>query len=377
MEQQSKSEQPGNSDFALTLYRTLSAADKNNVFISPYSISSALGMLLLGSKENTATELKQALQHGALTDTNMYEQNLEIMLKFLQLESITLETASKLFPEKSFSVSEDFNEKCQKYYRAKTESLNFAENPEDSREAINRWVEEQTKGKITDFLPGGSITNSTKLVLANAIYFKGDWLRKFNEAETHDVDFFVDENQTKKVTMMTQQRFYKFAKDEELGVDVVELPYKNENFSMLLLVPTERFGLQALEESLTAAKLKSITSYYWSMGEIILELPRMKFEYEVDLVSHLKQLGVNDVFDAAKANLTGLSEAGNLHVSGAYHKAVIEVNEEGSEVAPGMVRIVRLPRHPPQRVVCDHPFMFIIRHIPTSSILFVGKFVSP
>ena len=377
MEQQSKSEQPGNSDFALTLYRTLSAADKNNVFISPYSISSALGMLLLGSKENTATELKQALQYGALTDTNIHEQNLEIMQKFLQLESITLETASKLFPEKSFSVSEDFYEKCQKYYRAKTESLNFAENPEDSREAINHWVEEQTKGKITDFLPGGSITNSTKLVLANAIYFKGDWLDKFNEAETHDVDFFVDENQTKKVTMMAQQNFYKFAKDEELGVDVVELPYKNENFSMLFLVPTERFGLQALEESLTAAKLKSITSYYWSIGEIILGLPRMKFEYEVDLVSHLRQLGVNDVFDAAKANLTGLSEAGNLHVSGAYHKAVIEVNEEGSEVPPGMVRIVCPSLDQPQRVVCDHPFMFIVCHIPTSSILFVGKFVSP
>ena len=289
--QQSKSEQPENLDFALTLYRKLSAADKKNLFISPYSISSALGMLLLGSKENTATELKQALQHGALTDTNIHEQNLEIMQKFLQLESITLETASKLFPEKSFSVSEDFYEKCQKYYRAKTESLNFAENPEDSREAINHWVEEQTKGKITDFLPGGSVRNSTKLVLANAIYFKGDWLDKFKKAKTNDVDFFVDEKQTKKVTMMTQQRKYKFAKDEELGVDVVELPYKNENFSMLLLVPTERFGLQALEESLTAAKLKSITSYLFET-EVILGLPRMKFEYEVDLVSHLRQLGV-------------------------------------------------------------------------------------
>ena len=364
-------------EFALNLYRKMSVDAQKNLFISPFSISTALAMLLLGSKENTAKELKETLQHRASTDEEIHALNMDTLQKFLKLNDITLETASKLFPEKSFAVSQTFYEKCLKYYDAQTESLNFLENPEDSRKQINEWVEQQTKGKITDFLPGGSVRNSTKLVLANAIYFKGNWLDKFKETETTDMDFFVSESEKQKVKMMTQKRKYNFTKDEKLGVNVVELPYKNEEFSMLLFVPTEKFGLGALEKSLTPDIFESITSQMFET-EVILGLPRMKFEYEVDLVSHLQQLGISDLFEAGKADLTGLSNSGNLHVSGAFHKAVIEVNEEGSEAAAatGMLVMMSLLPLPPEQVICDHPFMFVIRHIPTSTILFVGRFVS-
>ena len=366
-----------NLEFALNLYRKMSVDAQKNLFISPFSISTALAMLLLGSKQNTAKELRETLQHGASTDEEIHALSMDTLQKFLKLNDITLETASKLFPEKSFAVSQTFYEKCLKYYDAQTESLNFLENPENSRKQINEWVEQQTKGKITDFLPGGSVRNSTKLVLANAIYFKGNWLDKFKEAETTDMDFFVSESEKQKVKMMTQKRKYNFTKDEKLGVNVVELPYKNEEFSMLLFVPTEKFGLGALEKSLTPDIFESITSQMFET-EVILGLPRMKFEYEVDLVSHLQQLGISDLFEAGKADLTGLSNSGNLHVSGAFHKAVIEVNEEGSEAAAatGMLVMMSLLPLPPEQVICDHPFMFVIRHIPTSAILFVGRFVS-
>ena len=366
------------ADFALQLYQRISADEGANIFISPYSISTALAMVLLGSKENTAQELKASLQASFLDDGDIHFDKMTTLQKLLDVNDVQLDTASKLFPEKSFPVKKQYFDDCQKYYKAATESLDYQKNAEESRNVINKWVEEQTKGKITELLPRGSITRLSVLVLANAIYFKGNWLDEFKEAATIGKDFFVSEAETKTAQMMRQKQKYNFASDDELDVQVVEIPYKNEDFSMLILLPNQKFGIAALEKSLSASKLKKLISDMF-MTDVQLALPRMKLEFSIDLVPHLKSMGVNDLFDYKKANLKGLSEAEELFVSGVYHKAVIEVNEKGSEAAAatGLLVAMNCLPLPPKELICDHPFMFIIRHIPTSSVLFLGRCTSP
>ena len=365
-------------DFGLALYRQLRETNSNNLFLSPHSISSALALILLGSKGKTADELKIALQFKSI-DSEFHHRNKLLLQKLLQnREGVAIDIANKVFPEKSFTVLSEFYKNCKNYYDIEIELLDFKGKWEEARIKLNKWINDKTKNKITDLFPVGSINTHTKLVLANAIYFKGDWQEKFKESETVVCDFFVAENETKKVKMMAQQQKYKTFADPKLDLQVVELPYKNPNFAMVLLVPNQRFGLSTLEDSLTSSKLQSLLSSLFEQ-DTILGLPKMKVEHEVDLVPVLTKMGVKDLFDEDKANLQNISDSNKLCITDALHKACIEVNEEGAEAsaATGLVATVTFLPLPPQRIICDHPFMFLIHHVPTSSVLFLGRVTSP
>ena len=203
-------------------------------------------------------------------------------------------------------------------------------------------------------------------------------MHKFAKENTKPFDFFVSKNHVAKVQMMTQKKVFKVHSNPELSVLAVSLPYVGQTISMVLLVPTERFGLAALEKKLSDQKLKHVTNLLVHR-EGILSIPRIKLEFSLDLIPILQKLGICDVF-GSKANLSMISSQQDLFVSGVFHKAFLEVNEEGSEAAAATAVVFRTKSafaSKPIKITCDHPFMFLSVHNPTGSILLMGRFVSP
>ena len=367
------------SAFSFRLYQEIGKEKFENMFFSPYSISAALSMVLLGAEGGTAAELSTGLGFGDKRSNAIHKDQLEVLKQLAETAgNITLETANKLFIEQCYGLTEKFLQDALQYYQSEAESLNFSGDSDNSRIQINKWVESKTNNKIQDLLPTGSIDSRTRLVIANAIYFKGDWMNKFNERHTTLSNFYVNEKRTDKVQMMSQKKKFRMTFDRDLGVQVVNLPYQGRKVSMVLIVPTERFGLQKLESRLSHEKLQALTAELYE-EDVELVLPRMKLEYDMNLIPVLQKLGIREVFDQDKANLQGISGQPDLFVSGAFHKAFLEVNEEGSEAAAAtaVVMVRRSALSMPVRVVCDHPFMFLIKHNPTRSILFMGRFVVP
>ncbi|KTF89333.1 hypothetical protein cypCar_00023646, partial [Cyprinus carpio] len=237
--------------------------------------------------------------------------------------------------------------------------------------------------KIKDLLPQGSIDEMTRLVLVNAIYFKGNWEAKFRKKATRDGQFKLNKTQTKPVKMMYQKPEFPLASIPEMNSQVLELPYVGKNVSMLIILPNEiqdeTTGLQKLEKALTYEKLMEWTRpEIMHQQEVEVSLPRFKMEETYDMKSLLISMGMEDVFDEQKVNLSGMSPSNDLVLTKVIHKAFVEVNEEGTEAAAA-TGIVARPccLSIPQVFNADHPFLFFIRHNPTKSILFYGRFCSP
>ncbi|XP_028631477.1 serpin B3-like isoform X4 [Grammomys surdaster] len=317
--------------FTLELFRQLRES-KDNIFYSPTSIMTALAMLQLGAKGNT----KQQIEKTYLED-------------------------------------------IKKYYQANMESLDFVHDTEESQKKINSWMERQTNGKIKGLFPAGSLSSSTILVLVNAMYFKGQWNHKFDEKNTTEEKFWLNENTSKSVPMMKQRNEFNFIFLEDVQAKIVELPYIGKELSMLILLPVEIDGLKKLEEQLTADKFLEWTSpENMHMIEMYLSLPRFKLEEKYDLPGPLEHMGMVDAFNPQKADFSGMSSTQGLMVSKVLHKSFVEVNEEGTEAAAATgVAVNKLSAQMSEDVNCNHPFLFIIRHNRTKSILFFGKMSSP
>uniref|UniRef100_A0A671S5D2 Serpin B6 n=1 Tax=Sinocyclocheilus anshuiensis TaxID=1608454 RepID=A0A671S5D2_9TELE len=294
-----------------------------------------------------------------------------------------LSLANRLYGEQSYQFVEKFLNDAKKYYEAGLEEVDFKMKSEAARVDINKWVEKNTQGKIKDLLPQGSIDAMTRLVLVNAIYFKGNWEKKFPKEATTDGQFKLNKTQTKPVKMMNRKAAFPLALIPEMNSQVLELPYVGKNLSMLIILPKEiedeTTGLQKLEKALTYEKLMEWTRpEVMRQQEVEVSLPKFKMEETYDMKSLLISMGMEDVFDGQKVNLSGMSPNNDLVVSKVIHKAFVEVNEEGTEAAAatGAVMMTRCLRIP-QVFNADHPFLFFIRHNPTKSILFYGRFCSP
>uniref|UniRef100_A0A8C1PXX0 Serpin B6 n=1 Tax=Cyprinus carpio TaxID=7962 RepID=A0A8C1PXX0_CYPCA len=430
-----------NTQFSLNLFKKISGGNASgNVFYSPISISSALAMVSLGAKGNTAAQMFQVLgftsppkpdaatpashqqaqkpqiacgvkgQHGpSMTQqTQKFEIPAELKKSPAQLTPgqktedqihssfnklmselkkpgapYVLSLANRLYGEQSYQFVEKFLNDAKRYYEAGLEEVDFKKKPDAARVDINKWVEKNTQGKIKDLLPLGSIDAMTKLVLVNAIYFKGNWEKKFPKEATRDGQFKLNKTQTKPVKMMNHKAEFPLAVIPEMNSQVLELPYVGKNLSMLIILPEEiedeTTGLQKLEKALTYEKLMEWTRpEVMRQQEVQVSLPKFKMEETYDMKSLLISMGMEDVFNLQKVNLSGMSSNNDLVVSKVIHKAFVEVNEEGTEAAAatGVVVMNRCLRIP-QFFNADHPFLFFIRHNPTKSILFYGRFCSP
>ncbi|XP_026083690.1 leukocyte elastase inhibitor-like isoform X2 [Carassius auratus] len=385
-----------NTQFSLNLFKNISEGNPSkNVFYSPISISFAFAMVSLGAKGNTAAQIFKVLGFtnppthcetpvpGVSMDR--IHSSFSKLMKDLNKPGApyVLSLANRLYAEQSYQFVEKFLNDTIKYYDAKLEEVDFKMNSEAARVDINEWVEEKTQEKIKDLLPQGSIGALTKLVLVNAIYFKGNWEKKFPKEATRDGQFKLNQAQTKPVKMMNQKAEFPLAFISELNSQVLELPYVGTDLSMLIFLPNEiqdkTTGLQKLEKALTYEKLMEWTEpSKMRRQKVKVSLPRFKLEESYDLNRLLTSMGMEDVFNVQKVNLSGMSPNNDLVVTKALHKAFVEVNEEGTEAAAatGVVAgITSISENPV--FIADHPFLFFIRHNPSNSILFYGRFCSP
>ncbi|XP_005526514.2 PREDICTED: leukocyte elastase inhibitor isoform X1 [Pseudopodoces humilis] len=371
-----------NSRFALDLLRRFSEANPTgNVFFSPVSISAALAMVLLGARGNTEAQVLKTLHLDKVEDVHSRFQALTMDINRSNAPYL-LRLASRLFGEKSYSFLPDFLTNTQKLYGADLATVDFLQACDKARKEINQWVEEKTEGKIPDLLSEGSVDSITKLVLVNAIYFKANWATKFQEADTTDAPFWLNKNERKTVKMMYQKNKFNFGYIPEEKICVLELPYDGKELSMFILLPRDTeedsTGLQKMEKRLTLEMLQDWTcpeNLYYT--DVHVRLPKFKLEESYDLKSDLVAMGLLDVFDSGKADLSGMSGARDLFLSTVVHKAFVEVNEEGTEAAAATAGIAMLCMVVEEDFNADHPFLFFIRHNPTQSILFLGRYASP
>ncbi|XP_049571382.1 leukocyte elastase inhibitor-like isoform X2 [Orcinus orca] len=372
-----------NTRFALDLFRVLNNSDPaGNIFISPFSISSALAMVFLGTRGNTAAQMSKALYFKGVEEIHSGFQSLNADINKLGAPYI-LKLANRLYGEKSYDFLPEFLASTQEMYGAELASVDFLQAAEDARKTINEWVKGQTEGKIPELLALRVVDSMTKLVLVNAIYFKGNWQEKFMMEATKDAAFRLNKKDTKLVKMMYQKKRFRLGHIKDLKCQVLELPYEGKDLSMVILLPDdildESTGLRKIEQQLTLEKLREWTRpENLDLLEVNVQLPRFKLEESYELSTLLASLGMQDLF-SGKADLSGISGARGLSVSKVVHKSFVEVNEEGTEAAAATsVAIVHLSMPLTEEYfTADHPFIFFIRHNPSTSILFLGRLSSP
>ncbi|XP_012679175.2 leukocyte elastase inhibitor-like [Clupea harengus] len=374
-----------NSNFSLELFKKITETNKTgNVFYSPLSISSALAMVCLGAKGNTEVQMHESLNlHKADGDFHVGFNKL-----FAELNKegapYALSLANRLYGEKTYKFVEKFLADTKTHYLAELEAVDFRTNAEAARLNINKWVEEKTQEKIKDLLAEGVVDDETRLVLVNAIYFKGNWEKQFNSARTSEVKFKLNKNESKPVQMMHQKAKFPFTYVPDVDCQILELPYVGKDMSMLVMLPNETednaTGLEKLEQMLTYENFLEWTRPdMMDYVEVQVGLPRFKLEETYDLKEILVSMGMVDAFDHQKCDFSGMSPCDELVLSKVVHKSFVEVNEEGTEAAAATaaVMMMRCAMMPPERFMADHPFLFFIRHNPTQSILFYGRYSSP
>ena len=290
-----------------------------------------------------------------------------------------LSTANRLWGQNTYPFHDEYLATTRDQYRAELARIDFAQT-EQARQTINAWVEKQTAGKIADLIPPGVLEPITRLVLTNAVYFKGNWADEFPKGATEEADFHVTSDKTTRVPLMHQTDEFGYAESD--GLQVLAMPYAGRDLSMVVLLPTDADGLADLEKRLTAENLASWTS---GLGErkVRVFLPRFKMTSEFSLKETLQALGMTLPFSETEADFSGISSAEELMISAVVHKAYVEVNEQGTEAAAASAVLIaprsapfERPEQPPV-FRADHPFVFLIRDNRTGAILFLGRVVNP
>lgn len=368
-----------NGTFAIHVLKILCQNNPSkNVCYSPVSISSALAMVLLGAKGDTAVQMSQAL---CLNTEEDIHQGFQELLSNLNKPSrkYSLRTANRLFAENTCKILPPYKESCLQFYHSELKQLSFAKAPEESRKHINTWVSKQTEGKIPELLSGGSVDSETRLVLVNALYFKGKWHQPFNKEDTSEMPFKINKKEERPVQMMHQEDKFNYAYVKEVQAKVLEMPYKGKELSLVILLPDRGVDLSQVENNLTFEKLMAWTKPdIMKSSDVDVFFPKFKLQEDYDMESVFQHLGMVDVFQGGKADLSGMSPERDLCLSNFVHKSVVEMNEEGTEAAAASSAIIEFCCAVNVPTFCaDRPFLFFIRHNKTNSLLFCGRFSSP
>ncbi|XP_029423031.1 serpin B10 isoform X2 [Nannospalax galili] len=293
--------------------------------------------------------------------------------------SYILKTANRLYGEKTYPFHNKYLEDVETYFGAKLQSVNFTEAPDQIRMEINSWVESQTEGKIPNLLPDDAVDSKTRMVLVNALYFKGTWEHQFLVQNTTERPFRINKTTSKPVQMMSMKEKLQIFHIEELQTIGLQLYYQNRDLSLLILLPEDVEGLEQLEKAITYEKLNEWTREdMMDLFEVQLYLPKFKLKESYDLKTTLSSMGMTDAFIQNKADFSNMSLGRNLYLSNVFHKAFVEINEEGTEAAAATGSEVGFRiKVPSIEFNVDHPFLFFIRHNKTNSFLFYGRFCSP
>ncbi len=373
-----------NNRFAVDLYRTLAgdtAQADQNIFFSPSSISTAFAITAEGARGRTHDEIQTVFHLPA--DPGVVRNGSSRIYAALNAPGAgyIMSTANALYAEKTYRFLPEYISAAQMYYHANATNMDFIGHPEESRQFINRQVEEQTRGRIHNILPAGSINDVTRLVITNAIYFKGTWSNKFDEAGTRDDVFHTASGRTLNVPMMHIRAHFPYMETDEY--QAIALPYDaagGRPVSMLVLLPREN-NPAGFEANLSPESIAAIRKDL-AFRNVQVSLPRFTMDTSYNLNDFLPGMGMPAAFDAGAADFSGMDGSHLLYIGGAFHKAFVEVNENGTEATAATVGYLADGASPnakgePLSFVADHPFVFMILDDESGNILFMGRVTAP
>ena len=372
----------GNSVFAVDLYQRL-RAEEGNQFFSPLSISMALAITYAGARGETEAQVAQTL-HFALSQDRLHPAFNDLSLQLTAQQAggqdksqpFQLSIANSLWGERTFAFLPEFLDVIALNYGAGLRLLDFAGAPEASRRIINDWVFDETQEKIEDLIPQNAIKPETRLVLANAIYFKADWLYPFSHKLTQNMPFNLLDGGQSTAAMMRMSNVTKLYYAAGDGFQAVELPYVGDRISMLVLAP-DLGKFTDFEAGLSAAMVASIRGML-EERKVALLFPKFSFEQEFSLAETLQQMGMPVAFEFGQADFSGMDGSRELAISDVFHKAFVAVDEKGTEAAAATAVIVfRGGLGPDVELIVDRPFIFMIQDQSTGSVLFMGRVLDP
>ncbi len=375
----------GNNKFALELYQKLSP-QPGNLFFSPYSISTALALAYGGARNRTAEQMADVLHFptrcqepnkAAVSEIDFHAVFGSAIRNFNEQGgkgAYELTVANALWGQKGYAFLPQYMKLVQTQYDSELQDVDFSANIEAAR-IINTWVAQKTKEKIKDLIQPGALNSLTRLVLTNAIYFKGKWASQFSKDTTRQEPFFLADAGKADVPMMNQKEHFKYAEDNDC--QVLEMPYVGDELSMIILLPKDTKGIDTLEKNLTADALSGRLAKL-RKDEVSVFIPRFKVTSQFGLNDVLASMGMKDAFSPNAADFSGMTGNRELFISAVVHKAYVDVNEEGTEAAAatGVVMSTTAIRQVPV-FRADHPFIYLIRDNVTGSILFLGRMANP
>ena len=371
----------GNNKFAFRLYQKIQGNDRDrNLVFSPLSISAALAMAYAGAKNETALQMASNLEFPQEGDFHNRFCQLLGDLRHREGDAFRLNIANGLWAQKKFHFLDDYFSLVRSAYGAEINNAGFSDDTEreKTRLEINGWVEQKTNDKIKNLLNPGDLTSMTRLVLVNAIYFYGEWAEPFRRESTRPGIFTQTDGKEIMAPYMNQHKRYNYY--EDTNIQAIELPYRNNEVSMLIFLPVAKDGLAAFEESLRNNRYKDI---FGSMqhADVRLSLPKFQVTCKVLLSSILSQMGMPLAFSPEGADFSGMTGMRDLYISKVIHQAFIRVDEKGTEAAAATAIIADRTMAPQMQEVkvfdANHPFLFLIRDNSTGSILFMGKIMNP
>jgi serpin B len=337
-------------------------------------------MTYAGARGQTAEQIAKTMHFDQPVE--QLNAGFAAMLKKLNAggtnNSYRLSIANRLWGQQGYKFLDEFLTVTREKYGAELALVDFVHQTEAARQTINSWVARQTNDKIKDLIGEGALGPDTRLVLTNAIYFKGDWQTPFEKDATHKGPFHISADKTADAMLMNHQASYRFAKDDI--VRVLEMPYRGGDLAMVVLLPEKIDGLSALEKSLSVEKLEG-----WIAGlkntRVAVTMPKFKMTREFELSKTLAAMGMPLAF-SADADFSGMDGNRDLSISAVIHQAFVAVDEKGTEAAAATAvtikrLAIRIPVEEPERFNADHPFIFLIRDVRSGGILFLGRFTGP
>jgi serpin B len=370
----------GSNAFAVDLYAQLSK-QPGNLFFSPESISTAFGMAYAGARGQTATQMQQVF-HFTLPPDRLHPAMGALLAGMnAQHKDYELHVADALWAQQDSNFEESYLKLVQSDYGAGLHKVNFKISPDTVRATINAWVEKQTNDKIKDLIGQGALNTSTRLVLTNAIYFKGDWQDPFDAQATQKDEFHLSATQWVMTPMMHRTGGYRYYDGGTF--QALELPYAGNEISMVVLLPKQTDGLTALEQSFTSGVAGEWIQKLEPVDKVILTLPSFTMTQQFELSGALSAMGMAQAFSGS-ADFSGMTGKPEFSISAAIHKAYIDVNEKGTEAAAATAVVMyatamrrEAPEPPPIVFRADHPFLFILLDTKSGSMLFLGRVADP
>ncbi|WP_179372584.1 serpin family protein [Nitrosopumilus ureiphilus] len=360
-----------NNQFTLDFYRQISKEKNENVFFSSPSISTAFSILYEGAKGDTAAEIQDVF--GFPTDDNERQVGFMSFINMMNQKNNdenTVQMSNALWLANGFTPLPKYTDTAKTYYDSSIDTVNFA--TDEGRLEINDWVKSKTQNRIEELLVPGSTTSLTKMVITNTIYFKGAWEYPFDLENTYDGDFAVDSTKTVTAPMMTYEHKMNLNHTSTEQMQMLQMPYKGNSFSMLIILPHDAEDMPSVEDSITLDNLELWKSQFRDFRGTI-HIPKFTLDTEYDLKETLPDMGITSVF--GPADLSGITGYKGLFVSKAVHKAFVEVNEIGTEAATATA--INTDESGGRLFKADHPFIFLIQDNMTNDILFIGKVMDP